>query len=525
MRVRSQNAWPSLRRDLMALTDRFDRFLPVGFYYKTFIRPRALWPLYERVLRHAAGLGRVDVRSRPELHPRKRHVHADVAVIGGGPAGCLAALEAASRSGRGSCSSTTATGSAGTSGSGCGRSPATIGSTAASGTEAATRLAELVAAEPRIEHLARATAIGIYEGGLVGVLQGDAAPAHPRAADRRRDRRRTSAPRCSAPTTGRGSCSPRGSSASGTSTGSPRASAWSWSRTTTTAGAPAAELREAGFEVAALVDARDGDPGRPDPDGMALAAAGVSVLTGSTPLEARGRSHVEGLVLRTPRGTHEIVCDLVAMAMRPEPAIALLAGSGAVPRFDEALGEWLADRLPDGVHAAGHVLGLSDDAAVAASGVRAGRAAAGHAVETRHPADRRAGRPAADAGAGVGHRGRSQAVRVPVRGRHRQGAPAGRPGGVRQPRDLKRYSTVTMGPCQGKMCHGLAARVHARFAGRTPASTSLTTYRPPFQPVPLAVLAGPHLAPIRRTAMHDRHEALGARWIDMGDWKRPFALR
>jgi sarcosine oxidase subunit alpha len=70
MRVRSQNAWPSLRRDLLSLTNVFDRLLPIGFYYKTFIRPRFLWPLYERVLRHAAGLGRVGVGSRPELQPR-----------------------------------------------------------------------------------------------------------------------------------------------------------------------------------------------------------------------------------------------------------------------------------------------------------------------------------------------------------------------------------------------------------------------------------------------------------------------
>ena len=40
MTVRRQNAWPSLRLDLLSLTDRFDRFFPVGFYYKTFIRPR-----------------------------------------------------------------------------------------------------------------------------------------------------------------------------------------------------------------------------------------------------------------------------------------------------------------------------------------------------------------------------------------------------------------------------------------------------------------------------------------------------
>ncbi|MEX2184614.1 MAG: 2Fe-2S iron-sulfur cluster-binding protein, partial [Chloroflexota bacterium] len=95
MRVRSQNAWPSRRWDLMSLTDVFDRFFPIGFYYKTFIRPRRFWPLYEGILRRAAGLGRIDIRSRPHLGQRKRHLHAAVTVVGGGPAGCLAAREAA----------------------------------------------------------------------------------------------------------------------------------------------------------------------------------------------------------------------------------------------------------------------------------------------------------------------------------------------------------------------------------------------------------------------------------------------
>src|SRR5262245_59085049 len=81
MKVRSQNARPSLRWDLMSLADRFDRVLPIGFYYKTFIRPRRLWPLYERVLRSVAGLGRVDPRKTPAIHPRKRYLHADVCVI------------------------------------------------------------------------------------------------------------------------------------------------------------------------------------------------------------------------------------------------------------------------------------------------------------------------------------------------------------------------------------------------------------------------------------------------------------
>src|SRR5207253_3668255 len=75
MRVRPQSAWPSMRLDLLSLTDRFDRLLPVGFYYKTFIRPRFLWPLYERVLRHAAGLGSVDPKAHPDLHQRRQYLH------------------------------------------------------------------------------------------------------------------------------------------------------------------------------------------------------------------------------------------------------------------------------------------------------------------------------------------------------------------------------------------------------------------------------------------------------------------
>jgi len=64
MRVEHMNARPSLELDLMRVTDLFGGpFTPPGFYYKTFIRPRRLWPLYEKVLRGAAGLGRAAPRS------------------------------------------------------------------------------------------------------------------------------------------------------------------------------------------------------------------------------------------------------------------------------------------------------------------------------------------------------------------------------------------------------------------------------------------------------------------------------
>ncbi len=97
MQVRGQNAWPSVRFDLMGIFDTASALLPVGFYYKTFIRPRAFWPLYEKVLRNAAGLGSIDPDpdTFKESYFDKEYVHAEVTVIGGGPAGMGAALAAA----------------------------------------------------------------------------------------------------------------------------------------------------------------------------------------------------------------------------------------------------------------------------------------------------------------------------------------------------------------------------------------------------------------------------------------------
>ena len=81
----------------MRATDLFGGpFTPPGFYYKTFIRPRRLWPLYEKLLRNAAGLGRPPhSRREREWQTEYRRRHADVLVVGGGVAGLRAATAAA----------------------------------------------------------------------------------------------------------------------------------------------------------------------------------------------------------------------------------------------------------------------------------------------------------------------------------------------------------------------------------------------------------------------------------------------
>jgi len=79
MRVQPQNAWPSLATDLMALTQLIDPFLPSGFYYKTFMHPRFMWPLYEHMLRRVAGLGEVRAGTPPGEYD-KQYLHCETLV-------------------------------------------------------------------------------------------------------------------------------------------------------------------------------------------------------------------------------------------------------------------------------------------------------------------------------------------------------------------------------------------------------------------------------------------------------------
>ncbi|MEM6985880.1 MAG: FAD-dependent oxidoreductase, partial [Pseudomonadota bacterium] len=95
MLLRSVNTRPTAARDLNALLDRLNRFLPAGFYYKTFIRFG--WMRWEPMIRRMAGLGKIDPACHPEAHVAHRHARCDLLVIGAGPAGLAAARAAAQR--------------------------------------------------------------------------------------------------------------------------------------------------------------------------------------------------------------------------------------------------------------------------------------------------------------------------------------------------------------------------------------------------------------------------------------------
>jgi sarcosine oxidase subunit alpha len=520
MAVTSQNAWPSLERDVMSLTQRADRFLPVGFYYKAFMRPKVLWPLYERVLRRATGLGRVQADTHPR-HPEKIYKHADVVVIGGGPAGLRAALAAAQAGAR-----VMLMESQRWLGGHLRHATHDVGGTPAFRYAAA--LADEVTALENVEIMTYTAVFGCYEQNWIAAAQGNRLiKARARAVVIATGAYESPAlfENNDLPGVLLGSGIQRLVRLWGVVPGA-RAVVLSANRRGLRT---ALELADAGIEIAAVAEMR----AAPDQDLVAaLASAQITLLAETSIAKAVGRSHVEGVQLRSLRGdpVREIACDLVAMSNGLTPANELLFQAGGELAWDDTLNAFVPISLPAQVFAAGEVAATHDLAPIEREGELAGRQAA--------------------LAAGCGDetaRQRAEALTEEVE-RHRRARSAWsaahlQPGAhdfvcfcedvarkdirraIEEGYDsielLKRYSTVSMGPCQGRMCGMTAMRLCAEHNGQRVADIGTTTARPPARPVSMDTLGGRPMEPVRLTPIHGWHVEHGAKMMDAGLWKRP----
>jgi sarcosine oxidase, subunit alpha len=519
MKVEHMNASPSLGFDLMRTTDFLGGpFTPPGFYYKTFIRPRRFWPLYEKVLRHAAGLGKLR-KSQPEREWRTeyRRRHTDILVIGGGAAGLNAAAAAAELGADVVLAD---------------EGPEPGGRLLAEGgVEYARELVERARAAG-VEILDNAPALGTFDG-LVPVWQGDT--LHQVRA--KHQIHATGA--IEQPLLFPGNDLP-GVMLSG---GARRLIAMyalqpgarAVVATVDDRGLHAAlALIDAGVEVVCVADLREN--GSAGPEG-ALKRLGVEVLNGATVLEATGRGHVSSVVVGPPgsrAAERSFGVDLLVVSGGSAPATSLFAQAGGTTVYNEARGVFDVVSMPGHVHVAGELMGIADLESAEHSGSAAGAEAA-HALgfgdddsRARAATDRsRAERPEAW--------GATVAVPPPVTSER---------GGkcfaclcedvtakdihlsVEEGYDSielsKRYTTTTMGPCQGRMCHLPAVRLMAKETGTSMADVGTTTARPPWHAVPMGALAGRPFEPAKRSSIHARHRELGANVMWAGDWRRAY---
>jgi sarcosine oxidase subunit alpha len=429
--VRAQNVVGSLDRDLLGVVDRFGGpFTPVGFYYRTMIRPRRLWPVYERFLRGVAGLGRVggDARRYDTEHRR-----ADVLVIGGGRSGRAAAAEAA----------------------------------------AGGRRVVLVdehgdhAGADGYEVLAPARALGIYEGGLVPVEAGDVLYRF------RAGRIVVAAGAAEQPLV-----FPGNDLVGVMLPGAVRRLVDEWA------------LRPGARAVVISADERGlGVTDQLDRAGVEVASAFDLRATPLTTIAAAGRG---GRLSSVTVDGQKLDCDLLVVSGGRQPAYSLLAQAGARAEYDARRGIFVPAGLPEGIEAAGSCAGELEPAAV----------------------------PAASFGGGGRVARAFVCVCEDVTAKDLKRAVAE---GFDSIELAKRYTTVTMGPCQGKLCHLPSIRLLARETGTGEAAIGATTARPPWEPVELGLLAGRHHEPMKRTPLDFRHEQLGAQMMWTGQWRRPYA--
>jgi sarcosine oxidase subunit alpha len=424
--VRPQNVLGSLDRDLLSVVDRIGRpFTPVGFYYRTMIRPRRLWPVYEKFLRNVAGLGRVDKHRGREERFDTEHRRVDTLVVGGGASGIAAARAAAARSER----------------------------------------VLLVDENRRPIHadgfdvVAPGRALGIYEGGLVPVAAGSLLLRV------RATRIVVATGTIEQPLIFGGNDLVGVMLPDGARRLIRDFAVQPGTRAVVVAAddralAVAEELAAAGVEVAATVDLRERDVTR---------------------IEARGK---RGRLQSVSLDAEAYDCDLLVAAGAAQPAYSLLAQAGASVSYDAARGIFVPTDLPDGVEAVGRVTGETG----AARPTRACHGDGGFVCICEDVAVKDLKRALAE--------------------------------GFDSIELAKRYTTVTMGPCQGRLCHLPSIRLYASETKQDEATIGTTTARPPWAPVKLGLLAGRAHDVTKRTSLHHEHVAAGATMMWTGAWKR-----
>lgn len=466
------NAWPSLGFDALAANAWLARFIPAGFYYKTFFWPR--WRTFEPFIRRAAGLGRLGgapARARSE----HRYAHCDVLVVGGGRAGLASAAEATASGARVML---------------CDQDAELGGRLLWDGREIdgepgpawAAATAAAIAGGPASTVLTRTTAIGVYDHGAVTLAE-RLAGGGVRLWQVRPERLLLATGRTEQPLVFDGNDTPGVMLAGAVLQYIERFAVCFGRRavvftTNDAAYATAAMLARRGAATL-VVDSR---PGRAPAD-----LPGVEVLRGASVVAAHGGRTLSAVTVASPDGARRRVdCDLLAVSGGYAPNLQLFTQAGG--------------RI---AYAGSHAF-----AAVAPAGVSVVGSASARDPQAEPPISQ-AGKALVDLQNDVTAEDIGLAARE----------------GFVSVEHLKRYTALGMGTDQGRTSGSNTRLLLAQLAGRDASEVGAPRARPPLTPVPLVGFAGqargPRFHASRRTPLDALHRSLGAVMDEYGGWRRP----
>ena len=545
----SQNHWPTLEFDIGAINAVFARFLPAGFYYKTFLFPRPFWKhIYEPFIRQSAGLGKAP-KDRDADTYEHFYFYADVVVIGGGIAGLQAALEAGKSGARVMVMEQTAEWG--------GR--AVVDGVEIAGRPAAEWVTAAVQTLEKMENVTlrtRCMGAGVYDHGYI--LGYERLTDH--EPELKGPRHRLWRIRAKQTITATGAIERPLSFAGNDLPGVLLAGAvrdylvnWGVSvgdRTVVVtnnddAYRTAIALVNAGLSVPAIIDARPEGAGAL---GAEAKAKGIRVEEGKAIAKVKGKTRVTGVALCLQAGEgaviDEIACDCVAMSGGWSPVVHLWSHCGGKLKWDEAQAMFRPDpaRAPTGADGEGFVLtagtasGELATTAVLADATAAGRAAAKAAGLKPKNGKAPVANDAEEApmaavwlmpqGAGaelkmkawLDYQNDVKVSDVQLAARE----------GFESVEHTKRYTTLGMATDQGKLSNINGLAILSQSLNQAIPQTGTTTFRPPYTPISMGAIGGSArdemFQPIRKTPMHGWHVENGADFEPVGHWRRPYSF-
>ncbi|WP_052257600.1 sarcosine oxidase subunit alpha family protein [Leisingera sp. ANG-DT] len=524
LEANSQNRWPSLQHDFMAINDRFSNFLTAGFYYKTFMWPAAFWEkLYEPIIRKAAGLGSISFEADPDAYD-KGFLHCDLLVIGAGPTGLMAALTA----GRAGAQVIIADEDFLLGGR---LNAETFGVGDLTGAAWVEQAQAELAAMPNVRVMPRTTIIGAFDHGIYGAVERTADHVlAPEAGKPRQILWRIYSKRAmlAAGATERPIAFENNDRPGVMLAGAVRAYANRWAVTPDQTVAvftnnddghrTAADLIAKGVKVTAVIDTRADAP----------AVEGAELFAGAQVIDTKGRLGLESVRLRLASGiTRDVPCGALAVSGGWNPNVHLTCHQRGRPAWREDIAAFVpAGELPQNMVVAGAANGDFSTAAA----LRAGAEGAVAALSELGIEAKAADLPEAEDAPvnvtpfwyvkeGKGRAWLDQQNDVTVKDvklAHQEN--------FRSVEHLKRYTTLGMATDQGKTSNMGGLAIMAELAGKQIPEVGTTMFRPPYTPVSFGVMAGRSVGeefrPTRKTPSHKWAEEQGAVFVEVGQWLR-----